>query len=278
MPAGAPRGQRAPRAQSLSLCLLAALAFMAHGSARSQALKPGDLMFSTYNTQQDGWALVALVDLAPGATVYFTDNAWNPVSGFAPGGGFERWVSGPARIAAGTVVRFSFVDDPLSLSASVGSLDRVVVPGSAYLNLSQTSGTLYAYLGDSATQATGFLTAVSNAGSASFTSALSGTGLVAGSNALVLPAGAQFAEYSATRRQSLAADGYRTLLSNPGNWTAQTGGAYATQVASAAPLNVLAVPEADGLWMLAAGALTLWAARRAAARTARQDRVGAIRL
>ena len=252
-------GARRARWAGVMASLLAGL--LVQGSVFAQNLKPGDLMFTAYNTQQDGWALVALVDLAPGTTVYFSDNAWRSGS-FAPGKGFERWTSGAAPIAAGTVVRFSFIDDAQALKASVGDLSRAVVPGSAYLNLSQTSGTLYAYQGNDPTLPSVFLTAISNGAFGSTAGALAGTGLAAGSNALLVPQSTQYAEYTATRTSTLSADGYRSLLASASNWSALNGGSYAAQVANAAPLAVVSVPEPTGPWLLLTGALTLGIAGR----------------
>jgi hypothetical protein len=240
------------------------LALLAAAPLQAQTLKPGDLAFTTYNADQDGWALVALVDLAPQTNVFFTDNAWNGSSAFAAGGGFERWVSGSGKISAGTVVQFSYIDDAWKMQASVGTLSRETVAGSSSLNLSQTVGTLYAYQGASAIQPSVFITAVSNGGFGAEVGSLVGTGLVAGATALQLTQGVDFSEFAGARTARLSVDNYRSLLNDVSNWSAADGGQYALQLSNAAPLASLVVPEPSALLLALAGALTLAATRRGA--------------
>lgn len=243
---------------------IAVLAGAAIGPAGAQTtLRPGDLMFSTWNANQDGWALIALVDLAPSTNVYFSNDAWRAGGGYAPGGGFERWDSGPIKITAGSVIRFTNIDSPTALAASSGSLARVVVPGSSYLNLSQTGGTLYAYQGQSATQPSVFVTAISNGGFEPSIGSLGGTGLSAGVNAVRLVEGADFAEFTASRTLSLSADAYRSQLAATDAWSALNGVVYGATMPNAAPLSGLVVSEPNGLLLLLAGISTLSAARAA---------------
>ena len=235
----------------------------------AQTLKPGDLAFTTFNADQDGWALVALVDLAPNTQVFFTNNAWSGSGGFVAGGGFERWVSGGSTVAAGTVVQFNYIDDAWRLQATRGTLTREAVAGSSNLNLSQTAGTLYAYQGSNALTPSVFITAVSNGDFSPAAGSLAGTALTAGGDAVQLTAGADFAEFSAARNVDLSVDQYRRLISNTsGNWTSSDGGQYAQQLSNAAPLASLVVPEPRGLLLLLAGALSLAGARRATRRSA----------
>jgi hypothetical protein len=252
------------------LCLLAA-----SSSPMAQSLKPGDLAFTTFNADQDGWALVALVDLAPGTQVFFTDNPWSSTGGFAAGGGFERWVSGGSTVTAGTVLQFNYIDDAWKLQASRGTLTRETVAGSSSLNLSQTAGTLYAYQGSNALTPSVFITAISNGDFSPAVGSLAGTGLTAGGDAVQLAAGADFAEFSAARNVALSVDQYRSLISNSsGNWTSSDAGQYAQQLSNAAPLASLVVPEPGGLLLLLAGGLSLAGARRAVRCPASLSRCG----
>jgi len=239
------------------------LTLAASSTLMAQTLKPGDLAFTTFNADQDGWALVALVDLAPGTQVFFTDNAWTSAGGFDSGGGFERWVSGSSTVTAGTVVQFNYTDDAWKLQASRGTLTREAVAGSSNLNLSQTAGSLYAYQGSNAVTPSVFITALSNGDFSAAAGTLAGTGLVVGGNALQLAAGADFAEFSASRSAALSVDQYRSLLNSPSVWASSDGGQYAQQLSNATPLASLAVPEPQGLLLLLAGSLALAGARRA---------------
>ena len=53
-----------------------ALALLA-ASAQAQALTTGDLAFTSFNADDDGWALVSFVDIAANTDIYFSDNEWN---------------------------------------------------------------------------------------------------------------------------------------------------------------------------------------------------------
>ncbi len=231
-------------------------------------------MFTGFNAQQDGWSLIALVDIAPGTTVYFSTNAWNPASGFAPGGGFERWVSGPSAIRHGTVLQFQFVDDAFALAASAGTLSRVVAPGSTHLGLGQVAGTLYVYQGIDATSPAVFVTALSNGGFASEVGSLAGTGLEAGATATALAEGTGFAAYGGQRNALLTATAYRALLSAPANWTVLSDGSYALLGFDGSPFAVDAVPEPPGMALFCVSAAVIWLCRpdrrRSAIRLMRQ--------
>ena len=105
------------------LSVLTALLLAAASS--HAALQAGDIAFTSFNADEDGFSVVALREVAPFTAIYFTDNEWNggaPGSGgFNSGEGTYAWVSGAAAIAAGTVVRFSEIDSA-TRAASVGAL------------------------------------------------------------------------------------------------------------------------------------------------------------
>ena len=140
--------------------LVLTAALLAASSANA-ALNTGDLAFTTFNADEDGWALTTFVDIAANTTVYFTDNEWSGTA-FNTGESFSSWLTGPASILAGTVVRFSAVD-VATAAASIGTFSALAITGSSNRGTSATADTIYAYLGSSALAPTTFLTAVSNA-------------------------------------------------------------------------------------------------------------------
>jgi hypothetical protein len=94
---------------------------VASGSVNA-ALQPGDLAFTAFNADEDGFALVALRNVAPFTTVHFSDNEW---TGGAPGvGSFNTgestfaWVSGAETLPAGSVVRFRAIDQATRASVA----------------------------------------------------------------------------------------------------------------------------------------------------------------
>ena len=157
-----------------------ALSLAALATLPASALTTGDLAFTAFNADEDGFAMVALASLAAGTKVYFSDNEWNG-SAFNTGESYLSWTVGAAGVGAGTVVRFSNTDSATLLAASTGTLAREAVAQSSNYGLSQTEDTVYAYLGSSAASPTTFLAAIS---SSSFGSAaggsLAGTGLAVG--------------------------------------------------------------------------------------------------
>lgn len=244
-----------PRAPAICL-LLTALAAPCH------ALQPGDLLFTAYNADEDGWAMVALVDLAADTEVFFTDND-RAGPGFGTGEGYLRWQSSP--VAAGTVLRFSRIDSATAAAvtagdAPAGTLSRVWLPGSTAPNLAQSGDTLYAYQGLSATQPAVFLSSISAEGPAGLAGRLAGTGLQAGLTATMLPAGTEYAQYTGPRQGFSTVGGQQRIVADPGFWLVSTGAVFV----GAEPLNApfTPVPDAPAAALGALGAAGLWAFSR----------------
>lgn len=237
---------------SLAVSALAAIALP------SQALGTGDMAFTAFNADEDGWAMVTFVDIAANSTVYFTDNEWTG-SAFNSGESYHQWLSGSTAIAAGTVIRFSNVDT-LSLSASVGSLTRATVSGSANYGISQAADTVYAYVGSSATAPTAFLGAISSGvfGTAA-DGTLDNTGLAVGAGAIQLTSSSDYAEYTGTRSGQASFTGYKSLVSDIANWNDRGDGSFAAQVpdTTAFAITASAVPEPESYALMMAGLIAI---------------------
>jgi hypothetical protein len=249
------------------LALLAAAAAAAIASNSAVALGAGDLVFTAFNADEDGFALVTFVDIAAGTTVYFSDNEWNGSNAFNTGESYSRWTSGSTTIAAGTVIRFNSVDTA-SLSASLGTLSRQSVSGSSNYGLANSGEVLYAYLGTSATAPTTFLSAITN-GSFSADGSIAGTGLTEGLNAIRLNKNAtsttpDFGQYSGVRSGEKDFAAYKPLVGNVANWTVDTtNGAYASTVPDTTAFSVTAVPEPETYALMLSGLLAVgFVARR----------------
>ncbi len=229
-----------------------------------QALRAGDLMLTSFNADNDGWSVVALVELSPHTTVYFTDNRWEGAASLFVGSeSHHRWDSGPLLVTAGTVVNFSQIDDARWLSASTGTFTRERVPGSSTYGLSQTEETLYAYQGSSATVPTQFITALSTGAYSARAGGLDGTGLTVGVNATALSLGTDYAEYAGPRTGFEAAQ-FVALAAQPRQWQDLGDLSLAAQTPRLTAFAVTPVPEPGALSLAAAGAalLTLWRRRR----------------
>ena len=229
----------------------AVAALLVASGAVNAALQPGDLAFTAFNADEDGFALVALRNVPAFTTVHFSDNEWN---GGAPGiGAFNTgestfaWVSGSETVAAGTVVRFSAIDQAARAS-SVGAFTMVAsgTPGFA-----ATGDTLFAYVAGNTGAPTGFITAVS---SDNFTgSNLAGTALATGVNAVAILTGADFGEYSGIRSGLSSFPAYAGRVNDAANWSAFATGEFAATVPNLTPFAVAAVPEPQTCAMLLTG-------------------------
>lgn len=244
--------------------LLAGLAVLA---SSAQALGTGELVFTAFNADEDGWAMVAFADIAPNTTVFFTDNELTTGT-FNTGEGYHRWVSGTGTIAAGTVIRFSKIDDATALAASVGTLSRQAVTGSTNYGLSASNEVLYAYLGSSATAPTTFLSAITN-GNFSTDGSIANTGLTEGLNAIRLnlnnpTATPDFGQYNGVRSGLASIYDYIPLVGNVSNWTVDTtNGVYATTVPNTTAFTVAVVPEPQAYALMLSGLLAVgFVARR----------------
>ncbi len=235
-----------------SLLTLALAAAVAPAFALPSLLPAtGDLAFTSFNADEDGWSMVSFVDIAAGTTVYFTDNEWTGTA-FNTGESYHRWTTGA--IAAGDVIRFSAIDNATSLAASNGTLARQTVTGSTNFGINQTEDTVYAYLGSSATAPTTFLSVITNGsfGTAS-SGSLTNTGLSVGAGAVQLTSSSDYAEYNGVRDGQFAFSAYKPLVSNVANWAVQGDVAAAAFVPNTTAFSVSAVPEPSSYAMLLAG-------------------------
>jgi hypothetical protein len=226
-------------------------------AAAGTQLRAGDLMFSGFNADEDGWSLVALVDLAPGTELFFSDNAWNG-SAFGSGEGFLRWTSGERAIAAGTWLRFMNIDSAGRLAASSGQLERLSVPGSTLPNLSQTAETLYAYQGGGPLVPERFVAAIGNGGFAGEAGGLAGTGLIAGRQALALPPSTDWAEYAGPRSPQVSGGEAQSRLVSLGLWQSVADGDLGARLPNVAPLDVTPIPEPWAPLLAVLGVAMLW--------------------
>lgn len=227
-----------------SFCLSSASAF---------AVGRGDIAFTSFNADEDGWSIVALAELPSHSTLYFTDSNWDG-NAFATNEGFYAWDTGVDVILAGRVIRFSQIDRS-NRSVSIGTLNMV-----RNAALSGTSETLYAYLGEAADRPTVFIAAVTTEAPAPAAAALTSAGLTAGVDAVSLPESTDYSAYNGARSGRSDFSTYGTLINDPANWAGFTDGSHADAQPGLAAFSVSAVPETSMGWMMVAG-LALLAAR-----------------
>lgn len=220
-------------------------------ACHAHALSAGDLAFTAYNADEDGWSLVTFVDLAANTQFYFSDNEWSG-SAFNSGESYHQWTTGTSTITAGTVIRFSKIDTT-GLSASLGTLSRAAVSGNTNYGLSADNETIYLYQGSTATVPTSFVAAISTGAFSTAQGSLTNTGLSIGAGAVKLGNGSDYAEYTGPRDGKASLTDYKALVSDAANWTDRGDGAYAALVPDTSSFTVTAVPEPDAAAMVLAG-------------------------
>jgi len=256
------------RAAGLRRSLLAVCTLGLAAAAPALAQNPGDLAFTAWNADEDGWTLVALVDLPAAGRIFFTDNDFDGVR-FGTGEGFLQWDLPAAGVAEGTPVRFSRIDSATAAAASLGQLQRLWLPGSTAPQLAQAGDTLYAYLGSNAQTPTLFLGAVTTEAAAQVAARLAGTGLEPGRTALVLAPATEFAEYTGPRSFTNLPQ-WQAAINGASAWTQASGATFALDTPSLAPFTP--VPEPAAWWLGLAAAAWLW--RRQRTGRARTDPFG----
>ncbi|MEA5621950.1 choice-of-anchor I family protein [Nostoc sp. UHCC 0251] len=153
------------------------------------------------------------------------------LTAFNTGESFFQWNSGVSTIAAGTVIRFSAIDNAANLAASIGTLSRASVSGSTNYGLSATNETIYAYLGTSANSPTVFLSGISNDTNTQGTTDLTAAGLNIGTNSILLNSSADYGIYNGARSGESNFANYKLPVNNVSNWTVDTvNGDYTTTV------------------------------------------------
>ncbi len=228
--------------------ILAAAMLVGLTAEASASLTTGDLAFTAFNADEDGWALVTFKDIEAHTTIFFSDNAWTG-SAFNATETFHTWNTGSDAITAGTVVRFSGIDTA-ERSASIGSFSG----SGGNFGISATSETIYAYLGSSFSAPTTFLTAISTETSAA---SLTNAGLTAGINAVLLTNSTDYAEYIGARAGAANFGDYQALVNTATNWNILLGNDQALQVPDTARFSTVPVPAAAWLFSSALVSFTL---------------------
>jgi VCBS repeat-containing protein len=193
------------------------------------ALGPGSIAFVGFNADgNDGFAFVAIDPIAAGTIIRFNDNEWNG-SAIGAGGAFNTgegsltWTNGGSDLAAGTIVELLNTSSAATQSVNIGSISGGTI------SLGNSGESIFSFVGTDASTPAVFLAAVTNNNGgfngATTSGLLSGTGLVAGSTALVLPGtgGADVAAYNpgtggfSFGSTTAAASAFNTAA----NWVAQ---------------------------------------------------------
>lgn len=181
------------------------------------AQNAGDIAVIGFNADgNDDLAIVALAELPANTTIYLRDDEWGGAAFRDAAESSYAWNTGNAPVAAGTVIIFT--DMTNGPTTNVGT----IVPVNA--NNRGTAGSdeaIFFYLGTDVNTPTTFLFAVANGTVAAAMGTLDGTGLVAGTTALVLKSGTDIGQYKGPRTGTNK-EGYLAAINDVAvNWDAQ---------------------------------------------------------
>ncbi|SCY77499.1 choice-of-anchor I family protein [Flavobacterium caeni] len=178
------------------------------GVCHAQLATPGDLAFVGFNADgNDDLAFVTFKDITPDTNIYFCDSEWNGTA-FGTDEGDFTWNSGDQIIPAGTVVMLNNVST--GMIPSVGSIVLNNAGG-----LSNDDEAMFAFLGTAPRVPTTMLAAIAN--NATAFGSLDGTGLTAGTTAIVLPQGTDIGNYNGPRT-GLTHAAYLAQLNDAAQW------------------------------------------------------------
>jgi hypothetical protein len=190
--------------------LLVLMAFSLQGWGQTN---PGDIAFIAFNADgNDDFAIVTLVPIADGTTIWFTDNEWDGDSFNNISEGEIQWTA-TSNLPAGTVIVFN----------NTGSGILAVNTGTATgggMNLGASDEDVFALLSEpsaSTMPTPGFLAGISNDLSGSG-STLTGTGLTVGTTFLDFDNDNDGFKYTGSRSSEATFGAYLPLIMNTANW------------------------------------------------------------
>lgn len=167
------------------------------------AQSAGDIAFVGINSSSSEFAIVALADLPPHATIFFTDSKWD---GNVFESGDIRWETGNTLISAGTVVTFHNTDAE-EATVSAGSLS-----GNG-LKWSSTNITIFSYRGPDLQSSPTLLAAISNR-----ENSYSQVDLTVGEEAIVLDNPTTLAVYQGVREGKRRGEYLQLIGDTESNW------------------------------------------------------------
>lgn len=238
--------------------LLAPAAIAATFAVQAEAaLITGDMMFSSFNADDNSFSLTTFVDVPPNTLVFFTDKEWNGLAvgvegRFNASEGYTQWNSGDVLIAAGSVVLFGDSSADV-LQSSQGNYTRPLMASNQGFEIASGNEVIYAHLGAVADVPTIFLSAITNGNFAS-AGTIANTDLQEGTTALDLNGpdltSPDYGAYIGPRSGLYQFAEYKALVANRFNWQVDiANGDYADTPHNATAFTISSVPIPASVWL-----------------------------
>ncbi|NMH89212.1 T9SS type A sorting domain-containing protein [Flavivirga algicola] len=198
------------------VCVWVLCSFSLYGQIQDGVIDdPGDIVFVAFHDNDDGFSFLFLDNCPNGTSIRFIDEGWNGTSfNSTTSEGEVLWTNNTGTtIVAGTVIDITDADDNnLGIQATLG----VATEDESGFSTGVTNEQIYAVTGTRAAPGT-FLAFVGDTDDGSDPASLSGTGLVAGSTALILIDNEGYYTGSTTCNGTI--EQCATMFNTSGNWT-----------------------------------------------------------
>jgi len=207
----------------------------------------GDIAVIGFNADgNDDLAIVALAEIPANRTIYLRDDEWSGTAFRDAAESSYAWNTGTSPIPAGTVVIFTDITNGPTVNIGTVAPVNATNRGTA-----GSDEAIFLYLGTDVNTPTTFLQVVATGTVATAIGSLDGTGLTAGTTALLLRSGTDIGQYKGPRT-GLDKNGYLAAINDLNNWDFQDASGDQSKDGTAPDLPFNATPFVLG----AAGADT----------------------
>lgn len=186
-----------------------------------QGIQAGDIAFTRYASDDDGFSILTFVDIPANSVFYFTDNAYTTATGpLSSNENTMTWTTPNTTIVAGTTISFTYITSNMVISPAGNGTVSGALSG-----LSTSGDQIILYKGTNSTTPTIFITAINWGNSGAYMTSGTPTsndtyipsGLTNQVNAISFNTDLDNGYYNNTQSGSTAA--LKSLINNGVNWT-----------------------------------------------------------
>lgn len=176
----------------------------------------GDIAVIGFNADgNDDLAIVTLAEIPANRTIFLRDDEWSGTAFRDAAESSYAWNTGATPIPAGTVIIFTDITN--GPTVNIGSIAPV---NATNRGTAGSDEAIFLYLGTDVNTPTTFLHVVATGTVATAIGSLDGTGMIAGTTALLLKSGTDIGQYKGPRT-GLDKNGYLAAINDLNNWDFQ---------------------------------------------------------